>query len=154
MTYSAKMCWFALLLILVTFTGCESFNGEEIRQEHAMNYPEELAAKTHEVLAEYQPLDLNECIYISMENSLFVQSVEIQQRLALLEKKVSFANFLPAVSLNYRKTWWDPQPQIKFGASGFPMHDKDVRDITWDIQLSIFNPVTWFLYSMHTRVRP
>jgi len=146
-----RICLFVLILILVALTGCESFNGEDIRQEHALNYPEQLATKTREVLAEYQPLDLNDCIRISMENGLSVKSAEIQQNLALLEKKVSFANFLPAVSLSYQKTWWDPQPQIEFGASGFPMHDKNVRDVTWDIQLSIFNPVTWFLYSMHTR---
>lgn len=86
-----------------------------------------------------------------MENSLSVKSAEIQQRIAHLEKKVSFANFLPAVSLNYQKTWWDPQPQINFGGSGIAMHDKDVREVTWNIQMSIINPATWFLYSMYTR---
>lgn len=143
---------FMLILPAATaLTGCGSFDGKEIRQEHAENYPRQLAEKTRNILVEYQPLDLNDCIRISMENSLSVKSAEIQQRLARLEKKVSFANFLPAVSLNYQKTWWDPQPQIRFGASGFPMHDKDVRDVTWNIQMSIFNPATWFLYSMHTR---
>src|SRR4030042_1880282 len=138
-------------LATAVLTGCGSFNGKEIRQEHAENYPLQLAEKTRDILCEYQPLDLNDCIRISMENSLSVKSAEIQQRIARLEKKVSFANFLPAVSLNYQKTWWDPQPQIRFGASGFPMHDKDVRDVAWNIQMSIFNPATWFLYSMHTR---
>ncbi len=140
-----------ILLWLVFISGCSSFNGEEVRREHAENYPEQLAEKTREVLAENQPLDLNECIRIALENNLSIKSAGIQQRIAQLEKKVSFANFLPAVSLNYQKTWWDPQPQIKFGTSGIPLHDKDVRDITWNIQLSIFNPSTWFLYSMHTR---
>jgi len=138
-------------LAAMALTGCSNFNGKEIRREHAGNYPQQLAEKTRDVLTEYQPLDLNDCIRISMENSLSVKSAEIQQRIAQLEKKVSFANFLPTVSLNYQKTWWDPQPQIKFGGSGIAMHDKDVRDVTWNIQMSIFNPATWFLYSMHTR---
>ncbi len=140
-----------ILLCLIFISGCNSFNGKEVRREHADDYTRKLEDKTREVLVENQPMDLNDCIWIALENNLSVKSAEIQQHIAHLEKKVSFANFLPAVSLNYQKTWWDPQPQIKFGASGFPMHDKDVRDITWNIQLSIFNPATWFLYSMHTR---
>jgi outer membrane protein TolC len=143
--------YFVIMLCVVFISGCSSFDGEEVRREHIDDYGRQLKERTHEVLGENRPLDLNDCIRISMENNLSVKSAEIQQRMALLEKKVSFSNFLPVVSLNYQKTWWDPQPQIKFGASGFPMHDKDVRDVTWNIQMSIINPATWFLYSMHTR---
>ena len=140
-----------IMLCLVFISGCSSFNGEEVRREHVDVYTRQLEEKTHEVLAEDRPLDLNDCIRIALENNLSVKSAQIQQRIALLEKKVSFSNFLPAVSLDYQKTWWDPQPQINFGGSGIAMHDKDVREVTWNIQLSIFNPTTWFLYSMHTR---
>jgi len=136
---------------MVFISGCSSFNGEEVRREHLDEYSRQLDEKTQEILAENGPLDLNDCIRIALENNLSVKSAQIQQRMAQLEKKVSFSNFLPVVSLNYQKTWWDPQPQIKFGGSGIAMHDKDVRDVTWNIQLSIFNPATWFLYSMHTR---
>jgi outer membrane protein TolC len=151
MTKKIIICFMLIWMIATVMIGCSSFNGKEMRREHAENYPKQLAEETRDVLSEYRPLDLNDCIRIAMQNSLSVKSAEIQQRIARLEKKVSFANFLPAVSLNYQKTWWDPQPQIKFGPSGFPMHDKNVRDVTWNIQLSIFNPATWFLYSMHTR---
>ena len=151
MTNRAIISFISISLAATALTGCSNFNGEEVRLEHAGNYPGQLAEKTRDVLAEYQPLDLNDCIRISMENSLSVKSAEIQQRIAHLEKKVSFANFLPAVSLNYQKTWWDPQPQINFGGSGIAMHDKDVREVTWNIQMSIINPATWFLYSMYTR---
>jgi outer membrane protein TolC len=147
----AKKVSSMILLCLVFISGCSSFNGEEVRKEHTENYTRQLKEKTLEVLAEGRPLDLNDCVRIALENNLSVKSAKIQQDVAQLEKKVSFANFLPVVSLDYQKTWWDPQPQIKFGPSGFPMHDKDVRDITWNIQLSVFNPATWFLYSMHTR---
>ena len=140
-----------VLLCMVFISGCSSFNGEEVRREHLDEYSRQLDEKTQEILAENGPLDLNDCIRIALENNLSVKSAQIQQRMAQLEKKVSFSNFLPVVSLNYQKTWWDPQPQIKFGGSGIAMHDKDVRDVTWNIQLSIFNPATWFLYSMHTR---
>jgi outer membrane protein TolC len=131
--------------------GCNSFNGQKIRREHAETYPRQLAEKTETVLADHKKLNLYDCIQIALENNLSVKSAEIQQRIAKLDKKVSFANFLPQVTLEYQKTWWDPQPQIKFGGTGISMHDKDVREITWNIQMSIFNPATWFMYSMHTR---
>lgn len=142
---------FLISLATVILTGCSSFDGRRIRQEHAETYPKRLAEIIEDVLAEYQKLDLNDCIQIALENNLLVKSAEIQQSIAKLEQKVSFANFLPVVNLEYQKTWWDPQPKSRFGATSITMYDKDVREITWNIQMSIFNPATWFLYSMHTR---
>ncbi len=141
----------SLFLVLLGLAGCNSFDGQRIRQEHAETYPKRIAETTEDVLAEYQKLDLYDCIQIALENNLPVKSAEIQQRVAKLEKKVSFSNFLPAVSLSYQKVWWDPMPKVRFGGTGIPLHDKDVREITWNIQMSIFNPATWFLYSMHSR---
>jgi outer membrane protein TolC len=31
------------------------------------------------------------------------------------------------------------------------MHDQAIRDITWQFQMSVFDPSTWFLYAMHKR---
>jgi outer membrane protein TolC len=139
-----------LVIYLVFISGCTNFNSKEIRREHVQSFSSDMLQKTHEILDNNQPLDLNDCIRIAMQNSLTLKEAEIKQKLALLKKNVSFANFLPAVSLNYDKTWFDPQPQIKFGTTGLPMQDKDVTEITWNIQLSIFNPATWFMYSMYT----
>ncbi len=141
----------AILILLIILSGCNNFNREEVRKEHANSYPSFLAEKTNSILEQKTSFNLNDCIQIAMENNLSLKEAEIQEHLALLEKKVSFADFLPAVSLSYDKTWFDPQPQIKFGSNGLPMTDKDVREITWNIQLSIFNPATWFMYSMHTQ---
>lgn len=145
-----KMTILKLLAIITFISGCSTYNSREIRQKHAQEYREQLAQKTISIIDVNKPLTLDDCIRIAMENGLSVKDAEIQQRLSLLEKKVSFANFLPAVSLNYNKTWFDPQPQIKLGSTGFPMQDKQTSEITWNIQLSIFNPATWFMYSMYT----
>lgn len=139
-----------LTIFLILIAGCSNYNSKEIREQHANSYPLQLAQKTTEILDNNQPLDLDECIQLAMNNSLSFRETEIQQRLSLLEKKVSFSNFLPAVSLNYDKKWFDPQPMINFGATGIPMQDKDVQEITWNIQLSIFNPATWCMYSMYS----
>jgi len=152
MRYSHKIVMLAVVVcITVAGHGCASFEGPKVRQEHAGTYPKQLAEKTETVLAGRRELHLYDCIQIALKNNLSVKSAEIQQRIAKLDKKVSFANFLPVVTLEYQKIWWDPQPQIRFGGAAFSMHDKDVREVTWNIQMSIFNPATWFMYSMHTR---
>ena len=115
---------------VLLISGCSNFNGKEIRKQHATNYPLQLTQKTTEILDHNQPLNLDKCIQIAMDNSFSLKDAEIQERLSQLQKKVSFANFLPAVSLNYDKRWFDPQPMIKFGTSSIPMQDKDVREIT------------------------
>ncbi len=140
-----------VIIFLSLISGCHNnYNSKEIREQHAGSYPGQLAQRTTEILDNNQPLNLEECIQIAMNNCLSLKETEIQERLSLLEKKVSFSNFLPAVSLNFDKKWFDPQPMINFGSTGIPMQDKEVREITWDIQLSIFNPATWCMYAMYT----
>ena len=94
-----------LVIYFVFIPGCSNYNSTEIRKEHALSFSSDMLQKTHEILDNNQPLDLNDCIQIAMKNSLALKETEIKQRLALLQKNVSFANFLPAVSLNYDKTW-------------------------------------------------
>jgi len=141
----------SMLLTLLLFAGCRSYDGDKARREHATEYPQTLSAKTEEILSQQDALGLEDCIRIALANSLQVKSSEIQQRIAKLERGVAFANFLPTVDLNYKYNATDPQ--LVRSISGFEaaMSDKRVREVTWDIQTSIFNPATWFLYSMHSR---
>jgi len=138
-------------LAAVMLTGCQSFDGEKIRRDHADSYQEELAQKTAEALKSGQALTLDDCIRIALENSLEVRSAQIQQRIAKLERRTAFANFLPTVDLGYQYTNFDPQIVMKIGGFETPRSDKRVREVTWNIQMSVFNPATWFLYSMHSR---
>lgn len=144
--YGILLSMFAALL-----GGCESFDGLEVRREHAQSFVSNAETITEQVLAGYESLTLNDCIRIALENSLSVKVAEIEGRVATLEKNISFANFLPAVSLNYDVYGSDPERQIKFGGQGMAMSDKHVREMSWQIQMSIFNPATWFMHSMHQR---
>ena len=139
------------LLALVTLAGCKSLDGDKVRREHAQSYQEQLALKTDTAVKAEKALTLEACIRIALANSLEIESADIQSRIAKLERKTAFANFLPTVSLNYRKTYFDPQVVMKLGSFEAAMSDKRVREVTWDIQMSIFNPATWFLYSMYSR---
>jgi outer membrane protein TolC len=131
--------------------GCSNFNEQAARKSHAKDFHKELTDKTTAQLAEQELFSLNNCIEIALENNLEVRSAKIQQQIAKLERKVSFAAFLPAVNLDYQYTKWDRQPKVKFGASAAAMHDQTIKEITWQFQMSIFDPSTWFLYTMHKR---
>ncbi len=138
-------------LATLALTGCRSFNGDEVRREHVRNYQQSLDEKAEQLLPAETPLTLNDCLRIAMENSLDVRIAEVQKRVAQLDRKASFSQFLPRVSFNYDYTRWDPQPEMVTGATSQPMHDERIREMTWDIQTSIFNPSTWFMYTMYKR---
>jgi len=132
-------------------TGCSRFDGNAVRREHAETYRRTLSEKTEKMLSESNSLTLDDCVQIALRNNLGIRTAEVQKQIATLEQKVAFSHFLPSVNLNYHYTRWDPQPKIKFGSSAVAMHDERIRDITWEIHMSIFDPSTWFLYSMHQR---
>ena len=136
-------------LTILTLTGCSSFDGQKVRQEHVDYYRQQLDKKADDLLL--ANVTLEDCLRIAMENNLDIQVAEVQQRIAKLDRKVSFSQFLPQINLNYNYTAWDPQPEMVTGTGSQPMHDKRIDEITWQIQMSIFNPSTWFMYSMHKR---
>ena len=140
-----------VLAVLLFLAGCSNFDGYSIREDHIGEYQQQLAEKTNEALSIKESFGLNDCIEVALANNLNVRSSEIQQEIATLGRKVSFSNFLPAVNLNYQYTRWDKQPEIRIGPSPIAIHDQRIRDITWQIQMNIFDPSTWFLYAMHQR---
>ncbi|MBN2137677.1 MAG: TolC family protein [Sedimentisphaerales bacterium] len=146
---------FKLLVIvcsgILLFDGCRSFDGEKARKDDAAAFEESLAARTAESLGSESVLELDDCIRIALENNLSVKSSEIQTRIAKLERKISFSNFLPVVDLNIQYTRFDPQQMRKFGAMEVAMSDRKIQEITWQTNISIWNPLTWLMYSMHVR---
>lgn len=139
-----------IAIVLVTaLAGCRSFDGQNVRAEHAQRYPAELARKTEEALNAKGPLNLDACIRIALENNLDVRTAQLQQRIATLERKIAFANFLPVLDVGYMHYEFDPA--IALELSDTTLRIDKVRTITWQANMSIFNPATWFLYAMHKR---
>jgi outer membrane protein TolC len=136
---------------MILTCGCRSFNDDKIRREHADSYRQALIEQTDKQLAGKEGLGLDDCIRIALQNNLNIRSSEIQKQVAKLQRKVAFANFIPSLEMNYQYVRWDPQPKIKFGGNAIAMHDQRIREITFEAQVSILNPATWFLYSMHAR---
>jgi outer membrane protein TolC len=137
--------------VILTFAGCSSFDGQKVRKEHVESYRKYLDQKAEEILPVDKPLTLKDCLRIALKNNLDVRVAEVQQRVAGLSRKASFSQFLPRVNFNYGYTRWDPQPEVVTNGDMRPMHDERIREMTWDIQMSIFNPSTWFMYGLHKR---
>jgi outer membrane protein TolC len=142
---------FIMLLFSLFCAGCGSFDGRANREKHTEDYRDELAAEMNELMFEDKVFGLNDCIQTAMENGLHIKAAQIQEKVAKLERKIAFSSFLPAVNLSYDYTRWDRQPKVKFGASAAAMHDKAIRNITWQMEMSVFDPSTWFLYALHQR---
>ena len=144
-----------LLIVLFSgtllYSGCRSFDGDKARIEDAAAFEQSLKERTAQALTEGTALRLEDCIRIALENNLSIRSSEIQTRIAKLERKISFGNFLPVLDLNYQHTSFDPQLKRKFGTMEIAMSDRKVQEITWQANMSIWNPLTWFMYSMHVR---
>ncbi len=145
--FNLLMVIFALSLFLA---GCNNYDGNLIRADHVKDYQSSLTEKTNSILSK-ESFGLKDCIEIALKNNLNVKASRIQERMARLERKVAFSSFIPVVNLDYQYTKWDRQPKVKFGSSAVAMHDRSIRNITWQIQMSIFDPSTWFLYAMHQR---
>jgi len=139
-----------VLTAVTTLTGCSSFDGEKVRAEHARDYPKALAETTAQMISPAAPLGLEDCIRIALENNLQVRSAEIQARIAKLDRKIAFANFLPQLSVSYSHYEFDPSLSIELSGED-PITIDKARSFMWQANASIFNPATWFLYSMRKR---
>jgi outer membrane protein TolC len=130
--------------------GCHSYDGAKIRREHADSYPAELHEKTAEVLAQQEALSLDDCIAIAMENNLDTRTAAIEQRIAKLERRIAFANFLPAVTLDYSHYEFDPEIALPL-SDDQTLRIDNAKALLWNAGVSVFNPATWFLYGMYSR---
>lgn len=140
-----------IVTAVAALAGCSNFDGQKVRKQHAESYRQSLDQKSEELLSADEPLTLKDCLRIALKNNLDIRVAEVQQRVAELSRKASFAQFLPRVNFNYEYTRWDPQPEVITSGTPRPMHDERIREMTWNIQMSIFNPSTWFMYGLHER---
>jgi len=130
--------------------GCTAFDAPQVRHDETLRHQTALAEKTALLVGDERGLTLEDCVRIALANNLDVQVVDIRRRIAQLDRRIAFSAFLPHVNLNYTYARWDPQPEVVIAGGSMPMHDERIREITWQIQMSVFNPTTWFLYALHT----
>lgn len=141
-----------LALTALTGAGCATFDGNAAREEQAAVFQQQLADKTEAVVAPDKPLGLDDCLRIALENNLSIKAGDIQARIAKLDKKAAFANFLPELELSFKDVAWEQQPMSQLGGMfTVAMQDKSMRIATVDMQMPIFAPATWLAYNMRAR---
>lgn len=146
-----KLWTFLYVPLIMAIAGCTQFDGQAVRLRQTDEYSRELALRTEQAQAATPVFTLDACIRIALQNNLDLRCAQIDQQIARLNRLTSFSYFLPSVQFKYNYVAWDPNPLMNFGGMSIAMHDKRVREMTWNVQTAIFDPSTWFLYSMYTR---
>jgi len=137
--------------LISTALGCATKDFSQIRTEHADTFTKELAQKSKELVTPGEPLDLDTCIKIALENNLDIKAAEIKGRLATIDRKIAFSYFLPCVDVEYAKLNNDEQQLQKAMGTYLAMADQNITQTVISAQLAVFNPQTWFLYSAYKK---
>ncbi len=142
----------ALFVALLLAHGCARFDALITRRTEADAFLSHIDARTKAALEVDAPLDLDRCIAIALENNHDIKSADLERRLAMLNKRIAFANFLPEVTFDYTYTELNEAPASAiFGSMKTTMQDRIVRETALQARMPIFAPATWFLYALHQR---
>ena len=132
----------AIIVVAGILTGCATLDDPvEARREHIKNFGAEIHEREKERLE--SPLTLNDCILIALRENYAVRQAELNKKLALMNKDMSFANFLPYVDMTAKLTTWSHQPM----AFGSFTQDKTVRTVDIGGAMPILMPSVWLMYA-------
>ena len=136
------------LLVALTAAGCAR-DFAQIRQDQTARWSADLDNRTASALAQRTRLSLARCIEIALEHNLAIRAAAIEREVAGLERRVSFANFLPRVDLSATQQWRRYHPTATIAGTVVPIADRRVRDTAISLQQPVFAPYTWYLYRMY-----
>lgn len=143
---------FVVLTALCLGQGCATFDGLNVRRTDADMFLARLEDRSAAFHDKEVSVDLDACIAIALENNLDIKAADLEARLATLNRRIAFANFLPEVTFDYTYTELDRAPATAlFGVLSTSMQDRIVRETALQAQMPIFAPATWFLYALHRR---
>jgi outer membrane protein TolC len=138
------------IFAMAVVQGCASdFN--QIRSRHAEEFPSALAEKSKELVKEDEPLDLDACIKIALNNNLDIKVADIKGKLAAIDRNIAFSYFLPCVDVLVTRLNNNEQQLQKAMGTYLAMADQNITQSVISAQLAVFNPQTWFLYSAYKK---
>ncbi|MGC8847069.1 MAG: TolC family protein, partial [Candidatus Hydrogenedens sp.] len=140
-----------LLFWTIIFTSCVHINPDQYRDESLSKFNQKIEEQTPEKVKTEQELTLDECIQIALQNNAQVKISEIEQKIAKLEKNISFSNFLPQINAEFQVVNYDRKPVVNLGPLSTAMQDQTIRMDTVQLQMPIFAPATWFLYDLRNK---
>ena len=131
-----KYLSFSLASLLFLVSGCATLDGILDRQANTESFMSELEERTAMALKEDTPLDLDRCIAIALENNLDIKAADLNARLAKLNRRIAFANFLPEVTLQYTSTELNKAPASSMIAGlSTTVQDRIVRETAVQAQM-------------------
>ena len=132
----------SIIAAIGILVGCATIDDPlEVRREHIRSFGAEVREREKERLS--SPLKLNDCILIALRQNYKVKQAELNKKLALMNKDMSFANFLPYVDMSAKLTTWSHQPM----AFGSFTQDKTVRTVDIGGAMPILMPSVWLMYA-------
>jgi len=140
-----------VIALMSTALGCATTDFNKTRSKHAEEFPKELAQKSQELVKMEEPLDLDSCIKIALDNNLDIKVAEIKGKLATIDRKIAFSYFLPYVDVQVTRLNNDEQQLQKAMGTYIAMADQNITQSVISAQLAVFNPQTWFLYSAYKK---
>ncbi len=138
------------MIFITTVLGCAAdFN--QTRSRHAEEFPQKLTQKSQELVRVDEPLALDACIKIALENNLNIKIADIKGTLAGIDRNIAFSYFLPYVDVQVTRLNNDEQQLQKAMGNYLAMADQNITQSVISAQLAVFNPQTWFLYSAYKK---
>jgi outer membrane protein TolC len=138
------------VIFITVVLGCATdFN--QTRTNHAEEFPQALAQKSQDLVKVDDPLDLDSCIKIALDNNLNIKIAEIKGKLAGIDMNIAFSYFLPYIDVQVTRLNNDEQQLQKAMGNYLAMADQNITQGVISAQLAVFTPQTWFLYSAYKK---
>jgi len=139
------------IAFMSTALGCAATDFNQERNKHSGEFPKALAEKSQALVKVDEPLDLDSCIKIALDNNLDIKIADIKGKLAGIDRNIAFSYFLPYVDVQVTRLNNDEQQLQKAMGAYLAMSDQNITQSVISAQLAVFNPQTWFLYSAYKK---
>jgi outer membrane protein TolC len=141
---------FVMIISVFTLQGCtRDFN--QTRIEHATEFPRTITRNSQDLVKPGEPLDLDSCIKIALDNNMDIKIADIKGKLAGINRNIAFSYFLPYVDVQVTRLNNNEQQLQKAVGTYMAMADQNITQSVISAQLAVFNPQTWFLYSAYKK---
>lgn len=145
--YMKKYLLLFLGITLFLYSGCSASKNIVKSNNEVLKIIENRA----EMLIDKE-LNLKGCIDIALENNLSIKTANLNQSIAILDRRVAFSSFLPAVNLGFSYRDWNKQPEALAGPGVYrKTQDRTIFDKNIEIQMPLLVPATWYMYSAYKR---
>ena len=142
--------WLVILAANILLTGCKT-DFDKMRRDHAASFPGALSRKTAALLPESKTVGLEDCVRIALANNTDARTARLKERLANLDKKIAFSNFLPRINVSLESMEANEQQALAAGGGYLPTSDRATTLAVVSVEQSVFMPETWFLYAAFSK---